>query len=71
MATVTNWVETITSGEGAVYPYVGTELYWLILAIVIWLGWHVITNARETSEHEEIANRAPGANDHKKNVTSW
>ena len=74
MATVTNWVETISLGEGArgaVYPYVGTELYWLILAIVIWVGWHVITGISETEEHEELSNRAPGSEDHKQNVTNW
>ena len=52
MATVTNWVEVMESGQGQVYPYVGTEIWWLILAIVIWLGWHVITGISETKEHE-------------------
>jgi len=74
MATVTNWFETISLGaeaRGAVYPYVGTELYWLILAIVIWIGWHVITGISETEEHEELSNKAPGPEDHKQNVTNW
>ena len=32
MATVTNWVDHLTASEvaGQVYPYVGTELWWVI-----------------------------------------
>ena len=30
MATVTNWVEVMESGQGQVYPYVGTEVWWLV-----------------------------------------
>ena len=71
MATVQNWVEVMESGTGSIYPYVGTEVWWFILAVVIWLGWHVITGMSETEEHEEVRNRAPGSNDHKKNVTNW
>jgi hypothetical protein len=71
IATVQNWVETMESGQGQIYPYVGTEVWWLVLAIVIWLVWHVTTGIRETEEHEEVRNRAPGSNDHKNNITNW
>ena len=71
IATVQSWVETMESGQGQIYPYVGTEMWWLVLAIVIWLVWHVTTGIRETEEHEEVSNRAPGSNDHKSNITNW
>ena len=71
IATVQNWVETMESGQGQIYPYVGTEVWWLVLAIVIWLGWHVITGISETEEHEQVRNRAPGPDDHKSKITNW
>ena len=47
MATVTNWIDHLSADEvvGAVYPGAGsTETLLVILGIVIWIGWHVITN---------------------------
>ena len=55
MATVTNWVETLNAGETAVYPYVGTEWLWLIIAVAFWIIWHVRTSASETEVYDEIA----------------
>ena len=39
MATVTNWVDHLTASEvaGQIYPYVGTELWWVIAGIAFWL----------------------------------
>ena len=71
MATVTNWIETIESGQTEVYPFVGTELWWLIACVAIWIVWHVITSASETEEHEELASRNPGPDAHKDNITNW
>ena len=63
MATVTNWVETLNAGETAVYPYVGTECLWLIIAVAFWIIWHVRTSASETEENDEIASKSKGPND--------
>ena len=41
MATVTSWVETLNAGETVVYPFVGTEWLWLLIAVVFWITWHV------------------------------
>ena len=53
MATVTDWIKhltTDTSGsdvgvqvQGAVYPGVGSEGILVLIASVIWIGWHVIS----------------------------
>ena len=54
MATVTNWIDHLSAKEvvGAVYPGAGsTETLLVILGIVIWIGWHVITNKSESEEH--------------------
>ena len=52
MATVTNWIDHLSAEEvqGAVYPGVGSEGILVIVLLVIWVGWHVIT-ANAESKH--------------------
>lgn len=71
MATVTNWVDQLNAGDMVVYPFVGTELWWLIACVAIWIVWHIITSASETEELDEIAGRNPGPEAHKDNITNW
>ena len=48
MATIEAWsAETMTAlqeGTGAIYPMVGMEWLWLIIAVVFWLWWHFKTS---------------------------
>jgi len=71
MATVTNWIDHLSAAEvqGPVYPGVGTEGILVLVLAVLWIGWHVISNAQEKSKMNEIAKRRPGSNDWKSNVT--
>ena len=71
MATVSNWIDLLSASEvqGAVYPGVGSEGILVIVGIVIWLGWHVISNMQEKSKLDEIARKRPGSNDWKSNIT--
>ena len=73
MATVTNWIDHLSAAEvqGAVYPGVGTEGIMVIVLLVIWIGWHVITGASEQEELDKLARKRHGANDHKSNITDW
>jgi hypothetical protein len=73
MATVTNWIDHLSAAEvkGAIYPGVGTEGILVIALLVIWIGWHVITNASESAEQDKLARKRHGANDHKSNITDW
>ena len=73
MATVTNWVDHLSAAEvqGAIYPYVGTEGILVIVGLVIWIGWHVLTNNSESDELERLARKRHSANDHKSNITEW
>ena len=73
MATVTNWVEHLTASEvgGSIYPYVGTEMWWLIIAIVFWLWWHVATGTGEAEEQQKLARKKYGSNDYKSNIPEW
>ncbi len=74
MATVTNWIDHLSAKEvaGAVYPGAGsTETLLVIIGIVLWIGWHVITNMQESEKLEKLARKRHSANDHKSNITDW
>jgi|TARA_B110000438_G_scaffold79633_1_gene79712 hypothetical protein len=71
MATVTSWTDALQNGVTEVYPFVGTEWIWLLIAVVIWLTWHVKTSARETQEYDELSSKGKGPEDHKDNITNW
>ena len=62
MATVTNWIDHLSASEvqGAVYPGVGTEGVLVIIGIVLWLGWHVISNMQEKEKLDKTARKKPG-----------
>ena len=68
---VTNWVDHLSAKEvaGAVYPGVGTEGVLVLIAVVIWIGWHVITGMQEEAELKKLAKRKPSSNAWKSNVT--
>jgi len=72
-ATVTNWIDHLSATEvqGAIYPYVGTELYLVIALAVIWIGWHVITGMTESNDLAKLARKRHSGNDHKSNITEW
>ena len=71
MATVTNWIEHLSADkvQGAVYPGVGTEGILVLIAFVLWIGWHVISARQESEKLSKLAKRKPGSNDWKSNVT--
>jgi len=68
---VTNWIDHLSAKEvaGAIYPGVGTETVLVLVAVVIWIGWHVITAMQEEEEHKKLAKRRPSSNAWKNNVT--
>ena len=47
---VTNWIDHLSAKEvaGAVYPGVGSEGILVLIAFVIWIGWHVISAKQES-----------------------
>ena len=73
MATVTNWIDHLSAAEvkGAIYPGVGTEGVLVIILLVIWIGWHVITSASEDNDLAQAARKRHGANEQKSNITDW
>ena len=74
MATVTNWIDHLSAEEvvGAVYPGAGSvEGILVIVGIILWVGWHVLTAKSESEELDRLARKRHSANDHKSNITDW
>ena len=79
MATVTDWITHLTTDTGgdqigtqvagAVYPGVGTEGVLVLIALVIWIGWHVIAARQESEKLSKLAKRRPSSSAWKSNVT--
>lgn len=38
---------------GAMYPFPGTEMIWVIIGLATWIGWHVIQFKSENKLYEE------------------
>ena len=71
MATITSWTEALPARETVIYPFVGTEWFWLLIAVVFWIAWHIRTSAGETQEHEELATKGKASSDYKNNLADW
>ena len=79
MATVTDWIKHLTTDvdgsavgtqvQGAIYPGVGSEGILVLIAFVIWIGWHVISAKQESDKLSKLARRRPSSNAWKSNVT--
>ena len=75
---VKNWIEHLqtdvdSTTEGVqvanIYPGVGTEGILVLIAFVLWIGWHVISARQESDKLSKIARKRPGSNDWKSNIT--
>ena len=42
---------------GAVYPWVGTEMIMVLVAVLLWLLWHVVQIREENHEYAEDVRR--------------
>ena len=68
---VSNWIDHLSAEkvQGAVYPGVGSEGIMVLIAFVIWIGWHVISAKQESDKLSKLARRRPSSNAWKSNVT--
>jgi hypothetical protein len=42
---------------GPIYPFVGSEGIMVIIAVVFWIGWHIMQIRMENRTHDETAAR--------------
>ena len=68
---VTNSIDHLSAKEvaGAIYPGVGTEGILVLIAFVLWIGWHVVSARQESDKLSKLARKRPGSNAWKSNVT--
>ncbi len=68
---VSNWIDHLSAEkvQGAVYPGVGSEGIMVLIAFVIWIGWHVVSARQESEKLQKLARKRHGPNDWKSNVT--
>ena len=75
MATVSNWIEHLTAASkadgvaGKIYPGAGSEGILVIILVIIWIGWTVISSRQESDKLEKLARRRPSSNAWKSNIT--
>ena len=75
MATVNNWIDHLTAASkadgvaGPIFPGAGSEGILVIILVIIWIGWTVISSRQESDKLEKLARRRPGSNSWKSNIT--
>ena len=75
MATVNNWIDHLTAASkadgvaGKIYPGAGSEGILVIILVIIWIGWTVISSRQESEKLEKLARRRPSSNAWKSNIT--
>ena len=62
MATVNNWIDHLTAASkadgvaGPIFPGAGSEGILVIILVIIWIGWTVISSRQESDKLEKEAN---------------
>ena len=75
MATVSNWIEHLTAASkadgvaGPIFPGAGSEGILVIILVIIWIGWTVISSRQESDKLDKLARRRPSSNAWKSNIT--
>ena len=75
MATVNYWIDHLTAASkadgvaGKIYPGAGSEGILVIILVIIWIGWTVISSRQESDKLEKLARRRPSSNAWKSNIT--
>lgn len=46
---MTSWAVDLKD-VGALYPFQGAEMVMVLIAVVVWIAWHVIQTRQETAE---------------------
>ena len=75
MATVNNWIDHLTAASkadgvaGPIFPGAGSEGILVIILVIIWIGWTVISSRQESDKLEKLPRRRPSSNAWKSNIT--
>ncbi|MGF1626067.1 MAG: hypothetical protein ACFCVH_14390 [Alphaproteobacteria bacterium] len=50
---VESWQNVDGEAIGAIYPFVGAEVWLVIALVVLWVGWHIVQIRQENREIAE------------------
>ena len=53
---IESWNATMTD-IGPLYPFVGSEGFWLIVCMALWIIWHIVQTRLENKTYEEEVRR--------------
>lgn len=53
---VESWTGNV-SDIGPLYPFVGSEVFWFIVGLALWILWHVLQIAHEKRTHRDEIQR--------------
>ena len=53
---IENWAVDLKD-VGAIYPFQGTEVIFVIVGVVLWLGWHVLQMRAESQDYDGVVSR--------------
>ena len=62
-----NWDGDLTQ-LGAIYPFVGSEMLMVILAVIFWIGWHILQIRAENRQLDDEARQLKQGNNLQKAV---
>ena len=81
MATFNSWVTLLTTDVnseeeglqvvGQIYPLVGSEWLWFIIAFVFVIIFLVRISKNETEELDELSGKSKSSEDYKNNIANW
>ena len=57
---IESWSAESLAKMDALYPFVGTEVSLSIIAIIIWIGWHVWQIKHENSSFDDQTSKLKG-----------
>ena len=75
MATVNNWIDHLTAASkadgvaGPIFPGAGSEGILVIILVIIWIGWTVVSSKQESDKLSKLARKRPSSNAWKSNIT--
>ncbi|WP_119269061.1 hypothetical protein [Taklimakanibacter deserti] len=67
---MTSWAVDLAN-VGAIYPFQGLEVLFVILGLAFWIGWHVLQTRQETAEFNQDLNADPRGEETKKAIDRY
>jgi hypothetical protein len=64
---LTSWAVDLAD-IGAIYPFQGAETLMVVICVVFWLGWHVLSTRKEQAHNRELVRKYGNAEAMKRGI---